>query len=352
MNGRSEGEGRPRLRLNAFTSGPHAPSARFRVRQYIQPLRSEGIEVIEHPARFGTSPRVPRRAQRALWLVSALAERAWSVAWAPRADAALVQKEMIRTLFTAERLLRGPMLLDVDDAIWLEQRWSAVDTLARRSRGVVCGNRVIADYMSALGCRVGIVPTAVDTDRYRPSEAIPDNRDARFIGWIGMSSGLPELAAVADQVWSVLTSHPEWSLLVVSDDRPELPYIDSTRVRYVRWSPEAELAALGRMSIGLMPLRPSPWNEGKCSYKALTYMASAVPGVISPVGMNRDLIAAGAAVPAGHESDAWSSALDRLMSSDSERRRLGRTARDVAESAYSTRAVASQLAETIRSLLS
>lgn len=352
MNGRGDDEVLPRLRLNAFTSGPSAPSARFRVRQYIEPLRSEGIEVVEHPAFFGTSPRVPGRAHRTLWFASALAERAWSVARAPRADAALVQKEMIRTLFTAERLLRDPMLLDVDDAIWLEQRWSAVDTLARRSRGVVCGNRVIAEYMSALGCRVGIVPTAVDTDRYRPAQASPDHRDGPIIGWIGMSSGLPELAAVADQVWSVLTSHPEWSLMVVSDDRPELPHIDSARIRYVRWSPEAELAALGRMSIGLMPLRPSPWNEGKCSYKALTYMASAVPGVISPVGMNKDLIAAGAAVPAGDESDAWSSALDRLISSDAERRRLGLVARDVAESVYSTRSVACQLAETIRTFLS
>jgi glycosyltransferase involved in cell wall biosynthesis len=339
----------PTLTLNAYTSGPRSPSARFRVRQHIEPLRRSGITIIEHPARHGSSPPAGGPAHRARWLFSAAADRALAIAKAPPGDAALIQKEMIRTLYSVERLIRVPMLFDVDDAIWLEQRWGSVDRIARRSLGVICGNEHIAEHMSTIGCQVAIVPTAVDTDRYRPIPA--SEPDPLTIGWIGTSSGLPELAGIAGEVAAALSRHPGWSLLVVSDAPPRSLPIPADRVSFLPWSPTAELEALRRMSIGLMPLRPSDWNAGKCSYKALTYMASGVAGVISPVGMNQGLVAVGAAVAAGDQLGEWSRAIEDLMSDKEERRRIGALGRAVAESQYSVRIVTGMLEAAIRTFL-
>src|SRR5581483_3252034 len=120
------------LRVTAYTGGHSVPSARFRVRQYISPLRQYGVDIHERPARFGSYPP-HRRALRPIWGALALGERLAAAAVSHHSDVTLLQREMISTLARVERFTKAPRVLDVDDAIWLLRGGHSACTLARLS---------------------------------------------------------------------------------------------------------------------------------------------------------------------------------------------------------------------------
>ena len=50
---------------------------------------------------------------------------------------------------------------------------------------------------------------------------------------------------------------------------------------------------LAGINIGLMPLPDDEWAKGKCGLKALQYMALGIPVLLSPVGVNPQIVAHG-----------------------------------------------------------
>ena len=42
--------------------------------------------------------------------------------------------------------------------------------------------------------------------------------------------------------------------------------------------------------IGIMPLKDTEYTKGKCAFKAIQYMSAGLPVIISPVGLNNEVI--------------------------------------------------------------
>ncbi|MGC3964235.1 MAG: glycosyltransferase family 4 protein [Rhodocyclaceae bacterium] len=326
------------LRVAAFTQGLDVPSARFRVRQYAPALAEEGVVMDEYPAAFGSYPP-PGLLPRLRWLPRAVLERRRAAARA-RADVAFVQREMVSTLSTAESLWRGPMLFDVDDAVWLLQRFGGVDRIARRSNVVVCGNTFIAEHFAPYA-RTVILPTAVDTSRYTPGPRAA----SPVLCWSGSSSGLPYLEALAPQLTQVMQALPDATLRVICNAPPRLEGVP--RVEFIRWSPETEITALQGAWCGLMPMPDTPWTRGKCSYKMLTYMSCAVPAVVSPWGMNADVLdqSEGALGARDHE---WADVLLSLLRDPARIAPMGSAGRHTVQQLYAVDVLAGRLAQTLR----
>jgi glycosyltransferase involved in cell wall biosynthesis len=98
------------------------------------------------------------------------------------------------------------------------------------------------------------------------------------------------------------------------------------------------------MDVGLMPIPDIDWARGKCSFKMIQYMACAVPAVVSPVGMNCDILALGqVGLPAAHEDD-WLEALELLYTQQGLAQTIGAEGRRIAEAHFSRSVVAGQLA--------
>ncbi|WP_341677799.1 glycosyltransferase [Niveibacterium sp. SC-1] len=327
------------LRVAAFTQGAQVPSARFRVRQYLPALRALGCEVEEHPARYGSYP--PESFWlRPPWLAASLAERSLALmrAWS---DVVLLQREMISTLAAPTALSRSPLVFDVDDAIWLTQRRGAIDTIARRSRAVLCGNAYIAEYFGPLA-PVRILPTGVDAARWSPGAA-----DAQpTLVWSGSASGLEYLRAITPALRATLEAVEDVRVRVVCNAPPVLD-LPPDRVQWVPWSREAEVGAIQSATVGLMPMPDTPWTRGKCSFKLLTYLACGVPGVASPFGMNADVIKGGGALGAASAAQ-WTDALVHLLRERDAAQALGRAGRAQVEARYAVSVLAPQLAAHLR----
>jgi glycosyltransferase involved in cell wall biosynthesis len=334
------------LRVAAYTGGKCAPSARFRVRQYIPTLCGLKVELRDYPAGLGSYP--PRlKFLRPLWGAAAVAQRIVSAGASYLADVTLLQREMVATLLTAEPLTRAPRAFDVDDAIWLRRDGSAARRLARLCQVVICGNDFLAENFRQWNSNVRILATAVDTDRYRPLISKLPSPVAR-IGWSGESSNFPYLNSMLPALRVIFEKRKDVVFRVIADERPRLDDIDESRIEFIRWSPDIEVRAIQELTIGVMPLHDTLWARGKCSYKLLTYMACGVPVVASPVGMNAAVLAAGGGLGPSRWED-WAEALDCLLRHETRAAAIAARGREVVENQYSLRLLTPKLAEILES---
>ena len=337
------------MRVAAYTGGVMVPSARARVRQYIGPLDGFGIAVREYPLPWGNI--LPRPyALRPLWIAATAVSRTATLTCSWKADVTWISRQLLPAFAPVQAMAKRPMILDVDDAVWLNTGGHRARELARDSDLVVCGNSFLANTFSRWNANVTVIPTAVNTEWYRPRHPRLENGAELIMGWTGTSGNFPYLYAIERALLRVLLHCSQAKLLVVADRPPRFKLLPESRVEFERWTPRTELAAIARMSVGLMPLADSDWCNGKCSYKMLCYMAAGLPVVVTAAGMNREVLALGeVGLSAGSERE-WIDALTALLDSANLRQRMGAAGRVVVEERFSLQRLAQQYAAVFQSL--
>lgn len=345
------------IRVAALTSGRNVPSTRFRVRQHIEPLRAQGFEVREYtpainkyslPRPWPPGVSLKYLPQFYVWQAAKLATRLPGVWGSWRAEITWLERQILPGYLTLEPLLRRPIVFDADDAIWTFPPFarSAVAATARRAAVVVAGNRFLADWFSQHARDVRVVPTAVDTERFRPAAAAGARHERFVIAWTGSAVGLWHLEGIEDALARFLAAHPDAELRVIADRAPRFTRLPAERVRFLPWSPAVEAEAVRSASVGIMPLlRDDDEMRGKCSFKMLQYMACALPVVVSPVGMNAEVLALGEIGHAARSADEWLEAFELLYRDRAAAAACGRAGREIVEQHFSRRVVSRRLGE-------
>jgi hypothetical protein len=332
------------LDVAALVSGKDDPSSRFRVLQHVPRMERLGVRL--HPLVPRVTSYPPRaKALRPVWGAAALLERLGMAAATLRRDMTLIQRTMISTFATFEGLCRGPRVFDVDDAIHLRRDGKAARHVARLCDLVICGNDFLAEWYSREHRPVAVLPTAVDTERWVP--AVDGGEPTNTAGWIGSASNLPLLEGRSEEIGDFLRACPGWRLRVVCDQKPRLGSIPADRWEFAPWSAKSEVSETARFSIGLMPLRDDEWARGKCSYKMLLYMSCGVPVVVSPIGLNADILSRGACGVGATSSKEWTDSLVSLARDASARARMGSAGRAIVMSDYSQDVIAPKLARLL-----
>lgn len=329
------------LRVAALTPGVRVPSARFRVGQYVAPLRELGVELHWRPAPVSAYPP-ERRWLRPFWLPASLAGRVSGLLATRRADVTLFNRELVSTLATLEGLAASPRVFDVDDAIFLRRGGAYAASLARRMDRIIAGNDFLAGWFADHNPEVAVLPTAVDTARFSPAGGDPE--PGFVVGWSGTSGNFPFLEAIVPAVAEAMSREPRLRFHVSADRPPSFRGLDSDRVTFVPWTSEGEVDFIRSLDVGLMPLRDDDWARGKCAYKMLLYLACGVPTVTTPVGVNAQLLTAAEVGLPARDLGAWTDAVLALMGDPDARGAMGRRGRDLVEREYSLAALAPRLA--------
>jgi glycosyltransferase involved in cell wall biosynthesis len=344
------------LSVLALTGSANMPSSRFRVRQHIRPLADRGIHVTDYAMPFGAEELAAKlpddvriRYTPSLWLAALQSETRKGIALIAktlathRYEATWLSRELYPGRATTERLLKRPMVFDVDDAIWLVPPGGARASAhaARRADVVLAGNQYIADWFTKYNQRIEVVPTAVDTDEY---QCLRQRKESSFtIGWIGTSSNLRNVEDISYALQRFFLVAPSARLLVVSDRPPKLPNVNPSNIEFVRWSRSEEVQRINSFDVGIMPLTDDEWARGKCSFKMLQYMACEVPCVVSPVGMNHDVIQEGSVGFAPNTQEEWLDAFVALYENERLRKAFGGNGRSLVMNRYSRRIVTRKL---------
>jgi glycosyltransferase involved in cell wall biosynthesis len=327
------------IKVTALTASKIDPSSRFRIRQFIRPLRNLGVDVGEHWSlinRYRIEP-LPLLAM-ALRLPGLLASKFSDVTWLGR--------ELVSGRYSLEGLAGKKRVFDVDDAIWLPYKSDFSAEIVQHCDGVIAGNQFLADHYQRLGAKVWLVPTAVDTDEWRPP--IQQVNQDWTIGWIASWANLEFLYEIEEPLAQFLEDHPGSRLLIVCTRKPAFKKLSDKKWEFVQWSAENEVARVQQMDVGLMPLRDDNWSRHKCGLKALEYMAVGLPIVISPVGVNAEILNRDEVGFAATSGNDWYAALERLFTESELGPRMGAAGRRVVQEHYSVTANAPKLANIFR----
>jgi len=344
-----------------------APGQRFRFEQYLAWLRRQGVEC-EHSwvldaedDRYFYGHGAPHRKA---WVgLKALGRRAGlalsrKLAWF---DVALVQREALFAgppfVEMAVQRAGAGLVFDYDDSIWLTNVSGAnrsfgwlkstgkTDALIRRADLVFAGNEYLAEHARPLAARVEIVPTTIDTDEYRP----PPRREGGpiCIGWSGSVTTLAHFQGIVPVLQRVKARLSDAvTFKVLGDARYREPTLD---VQGQPWRLETEIDDLARIDVGLMPLPDDAWARGKCGLKGLQYMGLGIPTLMSPVGVNADIIRDGESGFLPRTDDEWVERLCELVQDGALRRRIGDAGRQVVVDRYSVEAWRGRYLELLRS---
>lgn len=334
------------ITIAALTGSVNDPASRFRLRQYVPRLSEQGITVFEHIPFFGKSCGLPSPFKTCSRIPALFRSR--------RADLVWLSRELVQGYETFERLLKRPRVMDVDDAIWLSRPFGffAAADITRSMDAVIAGNEYLAEYFGRYCKKIHVVPTAIDLNRYELRPVSGGEAPEKFvIGWTGLASNYKFLKLIEEPLKRFLQDHPDAELQLVAERTWESREIGPERIKFTPWSVENEAKVLQEMSAGIMPLSDDKWTRGKCSFKMLQYMAVGLPVVVSPVGMNRDVLGKADIGFAAKSSDEWYDALKTLYKDRSLSVRLGLAGRKVVEQFYSADFIATELANIFKSIL-
>ncbi len=322
------------FRLLALTdpgSGVSA-STRYRVSQFEPYLRHHHIHVETLPW--------PRRASAG----AGERERASLLESVATADAVLFQRYLpTRARLREVRARARRLVYDFDDAILYREstrgrprlllpRWWRFRAMMDGCDAVTAGNSYLAELAQrwAPAGRVEVLPTTVELARYDPEPLRP--AAAPVVGWIGGRWTLPYLEQLRRPLEALSTEVAGLTLRVIADLAPDL---GRTRVELVPWAAETEVRELKRLHAGVAPLPDDAWTRGKCGLRLLQYLAAGIPAVASPVGVQAEIVRAGAALPATSDSD-WCRALHRLLNEPSLVAELTARGRELVRERFST----------------
>lgn len=329
------------------------PGLRFRIEQYLPFLQEAGYTIEWQsflPARAYERFIDPRAGllTKSLLIGGNFLRAFWRSLFRGRWDGIYLYREatLLGTSLIERLWMRHlPTILDFDDAIWIKDvspmhrrfAWlkssQKVVSLLKRAHIVTVCNSFLSAYAQRYAKSVHIIPTTVDTDRYQPKQRSAGG--PVVIGWSGSATTTAHLRTIEPalgQLYQKYGSAIGFRFIGTMGYHPPFP------AQLLPWRLETEIEDLQPIDIGLMPLPSDEWSRGKCAFKALLYMALGIPAVVSPVGMNTEVIQDGVNGLWASTPEEWVEKLSYLIENPEARWRLGQAGRATVEAHYSVRA--------------
>ena len=255
------------------------------------------------------------------------------------------------------RVINTPIIVDYDDATfhtydsspnWIVRRFlgGKLAPLLSGASACCCGNAYLQNYIAKFCPNTILIPTVVDTDRYRTADRSANK--LLVIGWIGSPTTwkyvkplLPMLCKLAKEEGVIFRA-------VGAGDEAKQDQFPGCEL--VAWDEASEVSAVQAMDIGIMPVPDGPFERGKCGYKLIQYMACGLPVIASPVGVNTKIVSPGENGFLATTEAEWNTLLLRLIRDPDLRKRLGTNGRSLSVQNYSLASQAWRLVDLIKSV--
>jgi glycosyltransferase involved in cell wall biosynthesis len=331
-----------------------APSQRFRFEQYLPLLQERGYRYAVHGFLDEATNRILYRPGQTLAKVSGVIRGFFRrLALLPtlyRAEFVFIHREATPIgppwlEWLIARVLGKRIIYDFDDAIWLRDtsgvndfmsrlKWQQkVPQICRWSYRVSAGNAYLADFARQQGAIAIINPTTLDTRHAH--RGLKDQQEVPLsIGWTGSHSTMKYLYPLEGVLQQIEKDFG--ARTVVISNRP--PEMDLSGLHYIPWTEAREVEDLREMHIGLMPLPDDPWARGKCGFKALQYLSLGIPALVSPVGVNTEIVTHGENGFHCASEEDWYHYLSLLLQDTDLRSRMGQAGRKTIEASFSVEA--------------
>lgn len=325
-----------------------------------------GTQLIPYLATAGCRLTIPTVFPPAMsrWLAGIPGVRrvAWRMIWpairsrqvekiVKNADAVIVHKSITHiedepVLERRLRKLHDRVFFNFDDAThecgipYLDERLSLADA-------AWVGNPVLVEFARKHCPRVELVESAVDCEHYTPKTDYAVGTPLRLC-WSGTPSSYRYLDLLREPLRRLGRIMP-YQITIMS--RSRFSFSDSEiHERWLPFSHAGEVSLFQSSDIGLMPLPDGPYERAKENYKTKIYLASGLPVVASPVGMNKAFLSHGERGMLAPTSDDWVAAILGFAESASLREQSGLAGREFIVRNYGIPVIGSRLLAFFKSV--
>lgn len=331
-----------------------APSQRFRFEQYLAYLKENGFTYnFSYLVSAGDDKAFYAKGRYAVKfflffkyffrrLRDVFAARHYNLIYIQR-EAFFLGPAMFEFLF--KKLSKVKVVYDFDDSVWLPnvsdanknlnwlKSFSKIAKIIGYADIVFAGNKYLYDYASKYNKHVLIVPTTIDTEEYKRI-AVPENDiHTVCIGWSGSITTIQHFKYAEGFLKKIKEKYgSKVCIKVIGDKNYSNTSLD---VVSLDWNKDDELKELSSFDIGIMPLSDDEWAKGKCGLKGLQYMALEIPTIMSPVGVNTEIIDDGENGFLAKEEDEWVEKISLLIDNKELRKEMGLKARRTVIEKYS-----------------
>ncbi|BFI98588.1 MAG: glycosyltransferase family 4 protein [Priestia megaterium] len=245
------------------------------------------------------------------------------------------------------------VVYEFDDAIYVNQNknsikrqlsrsWKAVSKYSRLADHIIVGNEILHQWASQHNNKVSIIPTGIDVFSY-PIKKYSRSEEVVTLGWLGSTATSPNLYEILPVLES-LSEELRIRLVIIGGET-----IQSKKLEIINleWSKENEKKWLPMFDIGIGPLTNNEFNKGKCGFKLIQYMATSLPVIASPVGIQKEMIINNTNGFLANTIEEWETYIRSLILDEELRKQMGKRGREIAETKYDTSVLVKQITEVL-----
>ena len=284
----------------------------------------------------------------------------------PWCDVLFLQKGYTRWHFylaVIAKIMGKKVVLDFDD------KYSTIDSrktlkyiiaVLKRVDLTIVGSKNLLVFANRYQQNSILVPSSIRLKAYTPSE--PKTSDAVCVlGWLGNGKHYcNDLVQILKDPVTVLAGNTSVKLKIVGacgqqniyDAFEDIPNLETEFIDTLDWSDQKVVnRAISDFDVGLYPLLGNDYNTHKCGFKALEYMAMALPVVASPVGANSSIVTEGVDGYLPESPESWINRLSLLVNNIELRQKMGRAGRLQVNSKYNVEIAAARINEQLEKLV-
>lgn len=335
--------------LSPYPNGG-APSQRFRFEQYLDYLSSD-FNITQHSfwndKSNGALYLSGKKFIKIYGVIQGVVLRFYHLLLCIKADVILIHREVVpigSSFFEwfLVKILRKKIIFDFDDAIWLPnistqnknhewlKNYSKTKKIISLSTTVIVGNNYLKKYALNYNKHVVVIPTTINTNYHLPNKS---NLKSICIGWTGSKTTVKYFEQIIPVLKKIKAKYGNqvYFKLIGDDNFSE----SNLNLKGSAWKLESEISDLQEFDIGIMPLPDDEWAKGKCGFKGLQYMALEIPAILSPVGVNSEIISDGINGFLASSDEEWFNKLSLLIDSEKLRKELSVLGRQTVLDKYS-----------------
>jgi glycosyltransferase involved in cell wall biosynthesis len=328
------------MKILFLVQGLDVAASRYRVLQYMPYLKEHGVQatVLPFPKGFFGKLKLFKSVNR--YDILFIQRKRFSVFWLK-----FIRKNARKIVY------------DFDDSVMYRNskatnpesntRVKMFKNIVNASDYVIAGNEYLKKNTTPYTNNVTTMPSPIDMSLY-PQKKYPEGSNST-LGWIGATGSIHYLEKMQPVFEALGKKYEDLKLKIICDTFFDC---DNITVEKKLWSEQEEVADIQSLDIGLMPLMDDPWSHGKCGLKILQCLATGVPVVCSPAGINREIVEDGVHGFWANTQEEWIEKLEVLINDPDLRRKMGMAGRKRVIEHYSLKANAPRMLKIFQQLAS
>ena len=329
------------MKILFLVQGLDVAASRYRVLQYLPYLKEHGVQATVLPFQKGFFKKLKLFKSVNEYDILFIQRKRFPVLWLK-----YIRKNARRIVY------------DFDDSVMYRNSKAAnpesntrvkmFKNMVNASDYVIAGNEYLQKNTTPFTHNVTIIPSPIDMSLY-PLKKYSEKNDNITLGWIGATGSIHYLEKMKPVFEALGKKYEDLRLKIICNVFFDC---DNITVEKKLWSEQEEVADIQNLDIGLMPLMDDPWSHGKCGLKILQCLATGVPVVCSPAGVNKEIVKNGVHGFWANTREEWIEKLEILINDPVRRERMGMEGRKRVIEHYSLEANAPRMLKIFQQLSS